>query len=89
MSIETIKKTEALQDIISVSVKNYLSENSTNSLYDFILEQIEPPLLDAVMMRSKYNQVRAAKMLGISRGNLRKKITHYFDDKYCQERASE
>ena len=66
MSIETIKKTEALQDIISVSVKNYLSENSTNSLYDFILEQIEPPLLDAVMMRSKYNQVREhnSKLLG-------------------------
>ena len=50
------------------------------------LSEIEPPLLNAVMEKNKYNQVRAAKMLGISRGTLRKKLVDHFDDKYCGTR---
>jgi DNA-binding protein Fis len=54
-----------------------------------VLEQVEPPLLEATMEKAKYNQVRAAKILGVSRGTLRKKLKQYFDDKYCGTRGEE
>jgi Fis family transcriptional regulator len=40
--------------------------NGVIDLHQMVLEQIEPPLLQAVMEKSKYNQSRAAKLLGIS-----------------------
>ena len=46
-------------------------------LYDLVMEQIEKPLLEVVMDRSESNQTRAAKMLGINRNTLRKKLRHY------------
>ena len=50
------------------------------------MSEIEPPLFKAVLEKSKYNQVRAAKTLGISRGTLRKKLKLYFGDMYCGSR---
>jgi Fis family transcriptional regulator, factor for inversion stimulation protein len=55
-------------------------------LHQMVLEQIEPPLLQAVMERYKYNQSRAAKVLGISRGTCRALLIKYFDDQYCGHR---
>jgi Fis family transcriptional regulator len=51
-----------------------------------VLEQIEPPLLQAVMEKYKYNQSRAANALGISRGTFRALLFKYFDEKYCGRR---
>ncbi|WP_423201625.1 helix-turn-helix domain-containing protein [Fluoribacter gormanii] len=48
-----------------------------------IIEQIEPILLRTVMERCKYNQRRAAYVLGISRNTCRKLLIKYFDKKYC------
>lgn len=47
---------------------------------------VETPLFRAVMEHCKYNQSRAAVMLGISRGTLRTKLKRYFDDKYVGSR---
>ena len=75
-----------LAQTIKSMIGNYLESvgsSETSNLHELLLEQVEPPLLEAAMEICKYNQVRAAKMLGISRGTLRKKLTQYFDDKYC------
>jgi Fis family transcriptional regulator, factor for inversion stimulation protein len=40
------------------------------------------------MEHCKYNQSRAAIMLGISRGTLRTKLRRYFDDKYVGSREN-
>lgn len=74
---------------VTQSVQNYFSElNGAEplDLYKFVLEEIETPLFKAVMEYCKYNQSRAAVMLGISRGTLRTKLRHYFDDKYVGTR---
>jgi Fis family transcriptional regulator len=42
-----------------------------------VLEQVEEPLLEAVMRYSAGNQSRAAEILGINRGTLRKKLKSY------------
>lgn len=42
-----------------------------------VLAEMEAPLLRAVMRYTNWNQSRAAKLLGISRGTLRKKLATY------------
>lgn len=82
---------KSLNELLTQHVNKYLSEINASELtnfYDIFLSSVEPPLLEAVMYRSKFNQVRAAKKLGISRGTLRKKLKHYFDEKYCGTRDS-
>lgn len=74
---------------VTQSVQKYFSElkgADPVDLYQFVLEEVETPLLKAVMEHCKYNQSRAAIMLGISRGTLRTKLRHYFDDKYVGTR---
>ncbi len=46
-----------------------------DGLYDRILEDVERPLLTATMAAVRGNQLRAAKLLGINRNTLRKKLT--------------
>jgi Fis family transcriptional regulator len=43
-------------------------------LYDLVLREVEEPLLKAVLNYTDGNQVRAASILGINRGTLRKKL---------------
>ena len=45
-----------------------------DGLYDRILEDVERPLLLATMSAVRGNQLRAAKLLGINRNTLRKKL---------------
>ncbi|MES1944883.1 DNA-binding protein Fis [Salinisphaera sp. PC39] len=46
-------------------------------LYRMVLEQVEKPLLERVLDYSEGNQSRAAELLGINRGTLRKKLKQY------------
>lgn len=76
---------QGLQDLIYSLVNRFLAENkasSINDLYDMILQEVEPPLLQAVMEKKRGNQLQAAKLLGISRGTIRKKLQRYFGTKY-------
>lgn len=81
--------TVSLAASVTQSVQNYFSElkgTDPVDLYQFVLEEVEAPLFRAVMEHCKYNQSRAALMLGISRGTLRTKLRQYFDDKYVGSR---
>lgn len=76
---------QGLQDLVYSLVTRFLAENKSKSisdLYDIILSEVEPPLLQAVMEKRRGNQLQAAKMLGISRGTIRKKLQRYFGTKY-------
>tara|TARA_B110000879_G_scaffold183308_1_gene241989 strand:+ start:1157 stop:1459 length:303 start_codon:yes stop_codon:yes gene_type:complete len=81
----TTSQEQGLQEIIYNLVNKFLAENkgsSINDLYDMILQEVEPPLLQAVMEKKRGNQLQAAKLLGISRGTIRKKLQRYFGTKY-------
>lgn len=74
---------------VKQAVQKYFTElkgTDPVELYQFVLEEVETPLFRAVMEHCKYNQSRAAHMLGISRGTLRTKLRRYFDDKYVGSR---
>ena len=76
---------QSLPDLVYSIVNRFLNENknkSINDLYDMILSEVEPPLLQAVMEKRRGNQLQAAKILGISRGTIRKKLQRYFGTKY-------
>jgi Fis family transcriptional regulator len=82
----------SINELISDKVNTYLSSfdaSKITNLNDLFLSEVEPPLLEAVMKKCKYNQVRAAKILGISRGTLRKKLKKHFDNKYVGTRDPE
>jgi DNA-binding protein Fis len=81
-----------LSDAVTKSVNNFLSLPETQgvtNLYDMVLEQIEPALFKSAIEHCKYNQSRAATLLGLSRGTCRMKLKKYFDDKYCGSRAED
>jgi Fis family transcriptional regulator len=46
-------------------------------LYQMVLSEVEAPLLKAVMQQARSNQCKAAHMLGLNRGTLRKKLKQY------------
>lgn len=48
-----------------------------SQLYDMVLSEIERPLFQVVMQQAQSNQTRAAKMLGINRNTLRKKLKQH------------
>jgi two-component system nitrogen regulation response regulator GlnG len=45
-----------------------------DNLYEMVLAQMERPLIRIILEKTRYNQVRAAEILGINRNTLRKKI---------------
>ncbi len=80
-----IQEDNGLHDLVYGLVTRFLAENKCKSirdLYDMILCEVEPPLLQAVMEKRRGNQLQAAKILGISRGTIRKKLERYFGSKY-------
>lgn len=76
----------SLNTAVEVTIKRYLEsmgQDKIVNLYDMVLEQMEPALLKAVIEHCRYNQSRAATMLGLSRGTCRAKLIKYFNDQYC------
>ncbi len=55
-----------------------LDKKSTQiDVYDLVLNEIEPPLWNAVMKFSNNNQSKASRILGINRTTLRTKLKKY------------
>jgi two-component system, NtrC family, nitrogen regulation response regulator GlnG len=71
------------EDTLSNAVEQHLAENFArfgddlppDGLYNRVIEQVERPLLQSTMAAVRGNQIRAAKLLGINRNTLRKKLT--------------
>ena len=69
-----------LRDHVAETLRIYfhnLGGQAPSNLYDLVLREVEPPLLDIVMKFTGGNQTRAAIILGINRGTLRKKLRQY------------
>lgn len=54
-----------------------LRERGRANLYDLMLALVERPLFRAVLRETRGNQLRAARILGINRNTLRKKLTEH------------
>lgn len=83
--LHAVKQEQGLQELVYSLVTRFLADNKGKNivdLYDMILSEVEPPLLQAVMEKRRGNQLQAARMLGISRGTIRKKLQRYFGTRY-------
>lgn len=54
-----------------------LGDQPASDLYQMVLNEIEQPLIAAVMKYSGNNQSKASIMLGLNRGTLRKKLKQH------------
>ena len=66
-----------LKKSTETALKEYfktLNGNAPNGLYKLVINEVELPLIEAVMAFTNKNQSQAANILGINRSTLRKKL---------------
>ncbi len=74
------EKTPPLRTCVRRSLDTYfdeLEDTETQNLHAMVVAEVEKPLLEVVMKRTGGNQLRAARILGLNRNTLRKKLDHY------------
>jgi len=54
-----------------------LNGHRPSGLYQLVIREVEEPLFRAVLDYTEGNQMRAAEILGINRGTLRRKLEDY------------
>lgn len=70
----------SLRGSVELAVTNYfqhLDGQDVTDVYDMVLSEVETPLLEVVMKYTRHNQTKAAQVLGLNRGTLRKKLKQY------------
>jgi Fis family transcriptional regulator len=70
----------SLRQSVEQSLTQYFNEldgQQTSALYDLFMQQVEAPLFQCVMQHTQDNQSKAAALLGLNRGTLRKKLKQY------------
>jgi Fis family transcriptional regulator len=69
-----------LRDSVKASIERYfthLDGQEVTNLYEIVVAEVEEPLLQTVMRITGGNQSLAARLLGLSRGTLRKKLEQF------------
>ena len=72
--------TKPLRQNVQQAIRRYLEDMGncqTESLYQTLLAQVEPPLIEEVMRFTHGNQSQTARILGITRNTLRAKLNRY------------
>lgn len=69
-----------LRHSVAEAIDNYfmqLDGQPAANVYELVLNEIEAPLLEAVMAYTRDNQTKASQVLGLNRGTLRKKLKQH------------
>ncbi|MDY0291775.1 MAG: helix-turn-helix domain-containing protein [Desulfuromonadaceae bacterium] len=75
---KTTPENQSLESLIEAKLRAALMQEDIieiNDLYNMVLYQMERPLLRIILEKTGGNQLQAAKVLGINRNTLRKKMT--------------
>lgn len=79
-ALETTRPKHSLRESVEVALKHYFQDldgQPTTGLYQLVINEVEGPLLEAVLDYTRSNQSKAAEMLGLNRGTLRKKLKQH------------
>lgn len=77
---EVCARIKTLSTLTDEALRGYfatLNGHRPGDLYQLVIGEVEKPLLKAVLSYTNGNQSRAAEILGINRGTLRKKLKSY------------
>lgn len=73
-------KASSLREHVEHAMVNYfkhLDGQPVTDVYQLVLTEVEAPLLEQVMKYVRNNQTKAAHLLGLNRGTLRKKLKQH------------
>ncbi len=79
-SVDQGQHSQPLRECVRIALDRYFAQmdgHSMHGIYRMVLDEVEPPILEAVLRHCGGNQSRAAEMLGMSRSTLRKKLAEY------------
>lgn len=71
---------QSIQHCIESAMEQYFADmdgHDPDNLYELVLSQVEKPMLKIVLQQTQHHITRSAKILGINRATLRKKLTKY------------
>jgi len=80
LRVDAARTKEPLRECVRDALTHYfrqLDGYDACDLYDLVMSEVEAPLLESVMEYTRGNVTRAATILGINRGTLRKKLKQY------------
>ena len=69
-----------LREFVSQAMKDYFEKIDgypIDKVYNLVLGEVEKPLIEEAIKYCNGNQTKASKLLGLSRGTLRKKMKQY------------
>ena len=71
---------QSLRGCVEQAMENYfkqLNGQQVSNVYEMVQGEVEAPMLEIVLKYTRHNQTRAAQVLGLNRGTLRKKLKQY------------
>ena len=74
------EQTIPLRQNVQLAIRQYLEDMGScqaESLYQTLLSEVEPPLIEEVLRFTHGNQSQTARILGITRNTLRSKLHRY------------
>ena len=77
--VQTLPR-HSLRRCVEIPMEDYFADlggHSCADVYNMVMQEVEAPLFAAVMKYTRDNQTKAAEILSISRGTLRKKLRQY------------
>ena len=69
-----------LRSSVEETLNNYFADidgQPVSGVYEMVLSEVEAPMLEVIMRYTHNNQCKAARILGLNRGTLRKKLKRY------------
>jgi Fis family transcriptional regulator, factor for inversion stimulation protein len=76
----TTNQGQSLRGCVEQAMDNYfkhLDGQDVSDVYEMVMAEVEAPMLEIVLKYTRHNQTRAAQVLGLNRGTLRKKLKQY------------
>jgi Fis family transcriptional regulator len=80
LAVQRTDHTEPLSTCVRNAMRFYLhhlGDYEATDLYQLVLREMERPLIEILLEHTQGNQTQAARMLGMSRSTLRKKMAQH------------
>ncbi len=80
LRVDAARPREPLPECVRHALSRYfrqLDGHDVCNLFELVMGEVEAPLLESVLEHTRGNLTKAAAVLGINRGTLRKKLKQY------------